>query len=129
MVTTTADTNDGACTVSLCSLRDAVIAANAAVGADTITLPAGTYTLSIAGAGEDVSATGDLDVIGDLTINGAGAPTTIIDGGGIDRVLHIVAGTIAINNVTIRNGLAPGGGDGGGILVTGSATLTSTASR
>jgi CSLREA domain-containing protein len=124
VVTTTTDSNDGACTVSLCSLRDAIIAANGLAGADTITLPAGTYTLSIAGANEDVSATGDLDIIGDLTINGAGAATTIIDGGAIDRVFHIVAGTVAINNVTVRNGLAPGASGGGGILVTGSATLT-----
>jgi len=38
VVTTTADGNNGACTVSLCTLRDAVIAANAIPGS-TITLP------------------------------------------------------------------------------------------
>ncbi|NIM52595.1 MAG: CSLREA domain-containing protein, partial [Gemmatimonadales bacterium] len=81
-----------------CSLREAITAANtdavvdtctAGSGTDTITVPAGTYTLSIAGTGEDAAATGDLDVTDDLTINGAGADSTIIDGGGIDRVLHV----------------------------------------
>src|SRR5207253_7588365 len=68
VVTTTADTNDGACTVVLCSLRDAVIAANASPGADIITLPAGTYTLTIGGRGENAAATGDLDITGPVTI-------------------------------------------------------------
>jgi CSLREA domain-containing protein len=85
VVTKTADTNDGTCD-SDCSLREAIIAANANPGADVITLPAGTYTLTIPGAGEDGGATGDLDILGDLTINGAGASTTIVNGGGLDRV-------------------------------------------
>jgi CSLREA domain-containing protein len=123
VVTTSADSNDGACTVSLCSLRDAIIAANVSGGADIITLPAGTYTLTIAGQNEDAAATGDLDVTGSVTINGAGAATTIIDGGAIDRVFHVLSGTAVINNVTIRNGLAASGG-GGGILNAGVASLT-----
>jgi CSLREA domain-containing protein len=49
-----------------CSLREAIQAANndtavdacpAGSGGDTITIPAGTYTLSITGAGEDANAT------------------------------------------------------------------------
>ena len=70
-----------------CSLREAIIAANAAPGADTIILPAGIYTLAIAGAGDNVAATGDLDITDDLTLTGDGAATTIIDGGALDRVL------------------------------------------
>lgn len=50
------------CAVGDCSLREAVIDANAD-GADRILLPDGTYTLSLAGAGEDLAATGDLDLI------------------------------------------------------------------
>src|SRR5207248_424021 len=73
LVTTTSDGGPG-------SLRDAILGANATPGADVITLPAGTYTLTIAGADEDAGATGDLDITDDLTINGAGAATTIIDG-------------------------------------------------
>ncbi len=44
-VTTTADSSDGACTASLCSLRDAVEAADSTGGSSTITLPAGNYKL------------------------------------------------------------------------------------
>jgi hypothetical protein len=99
------------------SLREAIIAANNTAGADTITLPAGTYTLTItnaAGGNEDACARGDLDVTDSLTITGAGAATTIIQAGttaanGIDKVLainpicdHAVA--FAMSGVTIRFG-------------------------
>jgi CSLREA domain-containing protein len=72
-VTKTADTNDGVCDAD-CSLREAIIAANLAVGADIITLPVSPYSLTIGGANENLAATGDLDITGDLTINGAGPP-------------------------------------------------------
>ena len=107
-VTKTADTNDGTCD-SDCSLREAIIAANANPGADTITLPAGTYTLSIAGAGEDASATGDLDINGEVTITGAGAGSTIIDGNDTDRVFEIQNATARFASLTIRNGQAVSG--------------------
>src|SRR4051812_44538631 len=77
-VTKEADTADGACDAD-CSLREAVIAANAAAGADTITVPAGTYVLDRVGANEDAADTGDLDITDDVTINGAGSGSTIVD--------------------------------------------------
>src|SRR3989344_5642152 len=125
-VTKTADTNDGVCDVD-CSLREAIGAANALAGADVITVPAGTYVLSIVGTGEDANATGDFDITGDLTINGAGDSTTIIDGGAIDRVLTTHPGvTVLIDAVTIRNG-NPGAGFGAaGILNAGTLTLTNS---
>src|SRR5438552_11261520 len=88
-VTKTADTNDGVCD-SDCSLREAIRAANAAAGADTISIPAGTYTLTLAGS-DDNANLGDLDVTGPLTINGAGQASTIIQAGttnsnGIDKI-------------------------------------------
>ena len=52
--------------------------ANALPGPDVINLPAGTYTLTIGGTGEDAAATGDLDITSELTISGAGAGTTIV---------------------------------------------------
>src|SRR3989338_3055741 len=123
-VTKTADTNDGVCDAD-CSLREAIGAANALPGADVITLPAGTYTISIGGTGEDLNATGYLDITGDLTISGAGDTSTIIDGGAIDRVLTVFPGaTVFIDSVTVRNG-NPGAGFGaGGILNVGTLTLT-----
>ena len=63
-------------------------------------------TLGITGPNEDAGATGDLDITDDLTVNGAGAGTTIIDGGALDRVFHVLSGTVGISSVTIRNGAA-----------------------
>src|SRR5262249_44141337 len=44
------------------SLRSAIQAANAKPNADTIIVPQGTITLTIAGTNEDNAATGDLDI-------------------------------------------------------------------
>src|SRR5690349_19560398 len=91
-VTTTTDelNTDGDC-----SLREAIQAANtnAAVDAcpagqsgqvDTIIVPAGTYTLTLAG-NDDNNAVGDLDIKGNVTITGAGAATTIIQACDVDQ--------------------------------------------
>lgn len=122
-VTKTADTLDGACDHD-CSLREAVVAANALPGADAVVLPAGVYALTRPGR-EDAAVSGDLDVLDDLAILGAGARSTILDGGGLDRVLHgLLSGILEVHGVTIRNGRASEGapgssfGDGGGILGT-----------
>lgn len=121
-VSKTADTADGTCDAD-CSLREAVIAANALPGTDIIVLPAGTYVLTLAGATEDASATGDLDILDALTINGAGAGSTIVDGNATDRIFHIFgsATSVTITGVTIRNG--NGVGFGGGVNKEGSGTV------
>lgn len=112
-----ASPGDGTCATALavCTLRAAVQEANALAGADVITLPAGTYTLTIAGQFEDAAATGDLDVTGDLTINGAGAATTVIDGDDLDRVFEMRSGTytLTLNDLTITDGALPGATGGG----------------
>lgn len=131
-VNTTADenNNDGDC-----SLREAIIAANtdtavdacpAGSGADTISLPAGTYLLTITGRNENAAQTGDLDLTADLTITGAGQATTIIDAGTLDRVFHIgVGSTVAISGVTIGGGRITAN-FGGGVFVNNGSTLTLT---
>ena len=53
------------------SLRSAIMAADAKGGSNKIIVPAGTFTLTIAGAGEDAGATGDLDITGNLTHQGS----------------------------------------------------------
>ncbi len=132
VVTKTADTADGTCDAD-CSLREAIIAANAAAGDDTITVPAGTYTLTIAGTDENVAATGDLDLTSNITINGAGAGSTIIDGGALDRVFHVTGDdTVNISGVTVRNGSVAGGGgglrnDGGTLTITNSTVSGNSA--
>jgi CSLREA domain-containing protein len=110
-VNKTADTADGSCTVADCSLREAIIAANSASDADTIHIPPGTYVISISGAGEDNAATGDLDIKSELTILGDPYEPTVVDGGGLDRVFHIVGGVIVrLEWLTITNGSSIGGG-------------------
>src|SRR5262249_8540476 len=74
-----------------CSLRAAIMETNALPGRDTIRLSlTGTYLLSIPGTGENAAATGDLDIDDNLTITGPGADVTFVDGGGVDRVFHVL---------------------------------------
>ena len=118
VVNSMADVNDvaagnGVCETAagngVCTLRAAITEANALAGDDIITLPAGTYTNTITGA-NDTNAGGDLDIRSNITINGAGSGTTIIQanaaaGVATERVLDFpIAGTSIINDVTIRNG-------------------------
>ena len=124
---------DGICDTGAgnCTLRAAIQETNALPGADSITLPAGTYALTIPGRLEDAAASGDLDITDDLTISGAGAASTIVDGA-LDRVFDIKGSSVVrITGVTIRNGndeLTVDGGaaaiNGGGILNEGTLALT-----
>lgn len=117
-------TPDG-CAPADCSLREAVIATNAASSSDEINLPTGTYELSIVGTDENASASGDLDIgnAGNLTINGMGAENTIVDANGIDRVFQVGGPLVEMNGLTITGGLAAGSG-GGGVRVNGGTSLT-----
>ncbi len=113
-----ANPGNGVCltAASACTLRAAIQEANALAGADVITLPAGVYKLEVGIQGEDVAAQGDLDITSAITLNGAGAATTIVDGMKIDRVFQIHKGAVAtINALTIRNGSANVDGMGGGL--------------
>ena len=116
---------------SLNSLREAIRCANLIPGPDTLSVPVGTYTLTIPGQNEDAAATGDLDITDSLTIVGASAASTIIQAGpspgtGVDRVFQIVgsAPTVNLSNVTIRHGTFTESGVGGGILNEGTLSLT-----
>jgi hypothetical protein len=86
------------------------------VNCDPISVPAGTHTEN-------------LTINRSLTLNGAGKTSTIINGGGTDRVVTIDGSGIVvyINDLRLTNGDATGvltGPNlGGGILATGGATL------
>jgi hypothetical protein len=114
-----------------CTLRAAVMQANRA-GVGTIVLPAGIYRLTIPRSGDGGEENGDLDLttpaVGSPLVNvlGAGAATTVIDAGQIDRVLRVHAGRVAaISGVTLRNGATAVNDGGGGILNEGLLNLDS----
>ncbi len=113
-----------------CTLRAAITESNFVGGANVITVPSGTYALTLGPFDDEFNAagatmeSGDLDIVDlsafslptltSVTINGAGAGVTIIDGGGIDRVLDInnfaafgSSVNVTLTGLTIRNGNAP----------------------
>ncbi|MBK8466051.1 MAG: proprotein convertase P-domain-containing protein [Chloracidobacterium sp.] len=134
-VDTTADTldatiGDGICADAggFCSLRAAISESNFAPGANTISLPSGVYTTTLAGAAENVNASGDYDITSDVIINGAGSGTTIVEanaapGVATERVFHIrgaaaaTALNVNINNLTVRHGRNTINAFGGGIRI------------
>ena len=119
VITKTADSDDGVCD-SDCSLREAI---SVAVSGDTISIPAGTYTLTVGS---------ELTINKNLTLIGAGQASTVIqataDGSVRSRVFEVTGGNVSIANVTIKNGKPPQVFvQGGGILVSnGSLTLSNS---
>jgi CSLREA domain-containing protein len=120
---------DGVCETApgnrICTLRAAIQESNARPGADTINLPAGTYTLTLQVAGhEDLAVNGDLDITDALSVVGAGASGTIITIGDpgppleLERIFDIHGPiTVTIRGVTLlRGGRRDGVGAGAGIL-------------
>ncbi|HEX5910089.1 MAG TPA: choice-of-anchor Q domain-containing protein [Thermoleophilaceae bacterium] len=106
--------------VPSCSLREAIVAANANPDADVITVPGGTYTLT----------QGTLTVTNPVTIDGAGARSTTVDGNDASRVFTINnSGTITtITGLTVTGGNADAtapvtAGNGGGFLTGPQANL------
>jgi CSLREA domain-containing protein len=94
-----------------CTLRAAIQEANSFPEQHNITLPAGTYILSL----------GELPIAKDITINGAGQGITIIDGNNFSRVFNSqVGGKLTLNNLTVKNGTDS---EGGGIYVQGELIL------
>lgn len=130
---TDAEPGDGVCmTVSgVCTLRAAIQEANALTGADTITVPSGTYMLTLSGGDEgptEDDSRNDLDITDDLMLRGAGAYLTLIDAAQLgdtgSRVLQIAAETnVEIHGLGLLNGVAGLGGGGGGGLANAGTTL------
>ena len=112
-----------------CSLRAAVQEANALSGADGIYLPPGTYSLTLAGAGEDFAASGDLDITSAITLLGTGwAVTTIAMVSYADRLFDIQGFSgLELGDVTLTGGSVDG--VGGGIQVRTGGTLAVRRSR
>ncbi len=115
------------------SLINTIIAANIGnCDNDTINLAAGTYTLTAVNNNTD-GPNGLPSITSNITINCAGASTTIIERNVIGhafRIFHVAAtGNLTLNGLTISDGLAVFDGvdfdsnDGGGIFNRGTLTI------
>jgi CSLREA domain-containing protein len=134
-VTSTADDNDVCAGTSCHSLRAAITAANGEPGADTIVLGAGTYRIEKGAASEDDdNESGDLDVLDDLTVRGAGAQATTIlgdlPGGKKERDIDVPGNaSLTLADLTVSGGdegedAKSTTGLGGGVASLGNGTLT-----
>jgi hypothetical protein len=121
-VNTTNDSTDTGSCATTCSLRDALTTVNNTGGTNTIVVPSGTYTLT----------QGQLPQINNpvnLTLTGAGARNTTINGNGASRIFDFTGGTIAISAITITDGFNSGGslpGSYGGAIHDSASSLTLT---
>lgn len=117
-VTTSADgsdavVGDGVCEVTPgagdCSLRAAIDETNVApLTFDAIDIAAGVDpVLTIPGTNDDTNATGDLDVVGNVTIDGGGA---VVDGGRLDRVFDHRGAGLHLRSLTVTGGELSGDG-------------------
>ena len=128
-VNSTADTDDGACTLTGagngCTLREAIAAANATAGAEQITFKA---SLTASGPTSITLLSALPDLTSDMTITGPGANLLTVQrstAGGTPafRILRIREGrTVSISDVTVANGLASFT-EGGGVRNSGQLTL------
>ena len=111
---------DGLCADAsgICTLRAAIMEVNSNVF--NIDLPEGTYILTMDGSGEDASATGDLDVTSEMTIDGAGRDRTIIDGNdGVvnDNIINVWTGaSLTLTDLAVTTGDRDGLLNSGGTL-------------
>ena len=118
-----------------CTLRAAIQESNALPGPHVITLPAGHYYLTtptackyeIAHDGFQTPTSIEMCFGGQITIQGAGALTTIIDAGNIDRGAQVSAtATVVLQGLTIQNGMQQigSGSFGGGGCINNQGTVS-----
>ena len=122
IVYTVNSTTDG---TALNELRGALMDADSHGGTHTINLSAGTYVLtggSILFGSEAIN----------ITINGAGAASTIISGNGLDRIFiinstgAIPSVVVSISGITFENGFPGGDQFGGGAFLCGGPSNSTT---
>ena len=127
--TRTDDPVPNGCKAKDCSLREAVIAANASGMPATILLrPGRRYVLTRPGLGEDAAVTGDLDLTSQLAVETKGfvgrnknkrhrGARAVIDGNDIDRIFDVHGPGLRLDGIVARDGharmSAGDNGDGG----------------
>ena len=137
-VNTTADTSDfkagdGLCADATlkCSLRAAVTEANAQNRPTTIHLGRATYSLNLEGGSSDSPTKGDLDVVGEVIIDGRGA--TVDASGRGDRIFDVAQeGSLDARNLRLVGASAVPTESGGAVRSKGNLLLhrvTATGNR
>ncbi|HET7012248.1 MAG TPA: choice-of-anchor Q domain-containing protein, partial [Anaerolineales bacterium] len=120
---------DGVCASAsgACTLRAAVMETNALAGDDHIVVPPGLYPLTIEGPSEDGSATGDLDILDNLSISGSGMDMGA-DGSYLnDRGLHVhPLVTLNLSGISLWYADAGTEVNGGGLLNEGTVSMVET---
>jgi CSLREA domain-containing protein len=99
-VNTLADSNDGICDASDCTLRDAIASAESGAKIKFATGLTGTITFAM----------GEAEIVRDLTIKGPGVDVITLSGGHNNRVFSIAGdATVEISDLTIADGFDPSG--------------------
>jgi CSLREA domain-containing protein len=121
-----------------CTLREAILAANADAavdgckggsGADIILLPAGTFEVRIpSDTPNPDELIGDLDIFSSVTISGAGPLYTIIQSDTGDRVFEIKNefAEVTLSGISIEGGFTPNTYPGAGILNLGTLRIANS---
>lgn len=146
-ITVNTATDDFGSVGTNCSLREAIQSANGNADfggcthtgiynpalTDVIVLPTlgagGFFTLTRVGT-DDSNNSGDLDIIGALRIEGASTANSVIRGDTADpdsdrhRLVHVISGTVTLNDLTLREGLEDGTTAGGGLRTEPGSTTT-----
>jgi len=117
VVTKRADPVPDACKKRDCSLREAVLAANARPGKDVVELPnrRKPYNLFQPGTGEDDALTGDIDIANNpLVIRHPGKGRATVNANGVERAFEVLEGApTTLKKLVVTGGVTDN--DGGGI--------------
>jgi len=111
----------------VCTLRAAIMEANANPGEHNILVASGSYILSNTGTGEDGAVTGDLDIHGEINILNGTNNRPSISGKFRDRIFDIHPdGSLVLENIDISEGSAntPGSTRGGAFNVNGNGNTS-----
>lgn len=127
VVTKTDDTDNHVCSLSDCSLREAIEAANSDPDTNTITfdIPIGTDTGCNGGSGPCTITLdfGELMPQSNMSINGPTSYHVIVSGAFSSRAFDVTGGSVNISDLTVSDGEMP---FGGGLGTSSAGTLTVT---
>ncbi|MDA8018337.1 MAG: hypothetical protein MPN21_12895 [Thermoanaerobaculia bacterium] len=109
------DDDNGSCTVGDCTLREALLAAEATPEIDTVMLPPGQHTLSIPETTPPSLFGGDLEIV-DFDVDVTAPEGATVDAQRTDRVFRFVSSNSRLENLEITGGFTPDD-IGGGVYV------------